>query len=122
MKCIVCGASRYRTGAAFITSGVAFHHFPKNEDRAKEWLRCIGKPLNFPIAHADTVCSKHFRDSDYSTLPTVTDDQDSTEKGFTKAMLKLTALPTLDEVFERSLSAKRPRSPNEEEQLTARFN
>lgn len=101
MKCIVCGESRYKTGVSYITSGVAFHHFPKDRGRTLEWLQCINKPLNKIPATCDGVCSKHFRDSDYQFLPRLNLEMDRTHvpRG---PLLKSTAKPTLEQVFERN--------------------
>lgn len=56
------------------TSGrdeVAFHKFPQDRDIAAKWVAAIQRE-DFEPTNASVVCSKHFRDSDYTRSPSLT--------------------------------------------------
>lgn len=50
---------------------VAFHKFPQDRDIAAKWVAAIQRE-DFEPTNASVVCSKHFRDSDYTRSPSLT--------------------------------------------------
>lgn len=111
MKCLVCGSVRRLSGGPYAISGVAFHNFPANEERTKEWLKHIEKASNLVVTKNDGLCSEHFSDDQYEILPDLYEDSDPLS--LKKPKLKRTAIPTLKEVFVRNFKVRKSSESSE---------
>lgn len=56
VSCVACGRTRKQTSKI---NGITFHHFPKNEERKKCWLKFINK-TNWKPSKNSFLCSEHF--------------------------------------------------------------
>ena len=57
-KCIVCGIKDFKS---------SYHKFPKTPERKKRWIEQL-KLQNEEFSQFSTVCSNHFRQSDFTRL------------------------------------------------------